>query len=174
MGSPAFPDGLCDISIAGDPLALPHREVARPEHPATVGDFAALVRRLAAQPGRWAHLVRYDALSRGYARLATGPGYEVWLLCWLPGQGTGRHGHGRSSGVFTVVSGELTERRRGGAALRPGTLRVSAPGTPHEVVNASLEPAVSIHAYFPGLTEMPRMQDSDADEHRGAALSVAD
>ena len=29
-----------------------------------------------------------------------------------------------------------------------------APGYLHEVVNTSLEPAVSLHVYFPGLTEM--------------------
>ena len=29
-----------------------------------------------------------------------------------------------------------------------------APGYLHEVVNDSLEPAVSVHVYFPGLTEM--------------------
>jgi hypothetical protein len=32
---------------------------------------------------------------------------------------------------------------------------VFAPGYAHEVVNDALEPAVSLHVYFPGLTEMP-------------------
>lgn len=30
-----------------------------------------------------------------------------------------------------------------------------APGYVHEVVNDTLEPAISLHVYFPGLTEMP-------------------
>ena len=38
--------------------------------------------------------------------------------------------------------------------LTPGSLRVLGPGRTHEVVNASFEPAVSLHVYFPGLTQM--------------------
>lgn len=30
-----------------------------------------------------------------------------------------------------------------------------APGYVHEVVNDTLEPAISLHVYYPGLTEMP-------------------
>ncbi|WP_308014051.1 cysteine dioxygenase [Streptantibioticus parmotrematis] len=150
---------LSDISIAGDPLALPHLLPPVPRHPATVAEFAGLARSVAADRERWAPLVRYDATTRWYARLATGPGYEVWLLSWVPGQGTGPHDHGDSSGVLTVLAGELTERSitPGGErrdTLRPGAVRVAAPGHVHEVVNDSLEPAVSLHVYFPGLTEM--------------------
>ncbi|WP_354640847.1 cysteine dioxygenase [Kitasatospora camelliae] len=153
-------DGLSDVSIAGDPLAFPH--LARtdlPAHPTTVAGYARLVREIAADRARWEPLVRYDALTRWYARLETGPGYEVWLLSWLPGQGTGFHDHGQASGVMTVVSGELAERSLTGAGedhrpLRPGGQRVLSAGYLHEVVNASLEPAVSIHLYTPGLVEM--------------------
>ncbi|MFI9269111.1 cysteine dioxygenase [Kitasatospora sp. NPDC052896] len=173
---PARPwsDGLSDVSIAGDPLAFPH--LARtdlPGHPTTVAGYARLVREIAADRARWEPLVRYDALTRWYARLETGPGYEVWLLSWLPGQSSGLHDHGASSGVLTVVQGELVERSlvppshpevagvAGVAArvertrtLRPGGRRVFSAGYLHEVVNAALEPAVSIHVYTPGLTEM--------------------
>ncbi|MEY9949272.1 cysteine dioxygenase family protein [Kitasatospora sp. GAS1066B] len=157
---PGWADGLSDVSIAGDPLAFPH--LARtdlPRHPGTVADHARLVREIAADRDRWAPLVRYDALTRWYARLETGPGYEVWLLSWLPGQSSGLHDHGDSSGVLTVVQGELVERALtpGGETtrtLRPGGRRVFSPGYLHEVVNATLEPAVSIHLYSPGLTEM--------------------
>lgn len=150
---------LCDISVAGDPLAFPHLLPPVPAHPATVAEFAGLARAVAADRAAWEPLVRYDTLSRWYARLATGPGYEVWLLSWLPGQGSGRHDHGPSSGVLTVLQGSLTERAsgRGGPAerrLATGTQRVFVPGYAHEVVNDTLEPAVSLHVYFPGLTEM--------------------
>ncbi|MDH6580061.1 cysteine dioxygenase family protein [Kitasatospora sp. MAP5-34] len=156
----AWTDGLSDVSIAGDPLAFPH--LARtdlPQHPTTVAGYARLVREIAADTARWAPLVRYDALTRWYSRLETGPGYEVWLLSWLPGQSSGFHDHGRSSGVMTVVQGELVERSltRAGEdsrALLPGGQRVFASGYLHEVVNAALEPAVSIHLYSPGLVEM--------------------
>jgi quercetin dioxygenase-like cupin family protein len=158
----AWTDGLSDVSIAGDPLAFPHlSRTDLPEHPTTVAGYARLVREIAADRDRWAPLVGYDALTRWYARLETGPGYEVWLLSWLPGQSSGFHDHGRSSGVMTVVQGELTERSltrsgEGTRVLSPGSRRVFSAGYLHEVVNAAMEPAVSIHLYTPGLVEMNR------------------
>ncbi|MCX4664219.1 cupin domain-containing protein [Streptomyces sp. SID4919] len=145
-----------DLQIAGDILEVPHLLQPAREHPATVAEFAGLARTIAADRAAWAHLVRYDATSRWYHRLRTGPGYEVWLLSWVPGQDSGRHDHGGSSGVLTVLDGELTERTRDTErVLRPGAQRVFAPGYVHEVANDALEPAVSLHVYFPGLTEMP-------------------
>ncbi|GGR88662.1 cysteine dioxygenase [Streptomyces humidus] len=162
-----------DLQIAGDILEVPHLLQAPREHPATVAEFVGLARSVAADRAQWEHLVRYDATSRWYHLLRTGPGYEVWLLSWVPGQGSGPHDHGSSSGVFTVLDGELTERsERGERVLRAGTVgvhplegsrewgRVFAPGYVHEVVNDTLEPAVSLHVYFPGLTEMPMRPQS--------------
>jgi hypothetical protein len=166
-----------DVSIAGDPLALPHLLPPVPQHPSTVAEFAGLARTIAADRALWAPQVSYDATSRWYARLRTGPGYEVWLLSWLPGQSSGLHDHGPSSGVLTVLRGTLRERGvsgagRGGSGagrtdtrgdgpgreisrtLAEGAQRAFAPGYVHEVVNDTLEPAVSLHVYFPGLTEM--------------------
>ncbi|TLQ45556.1 cysteine dioxygenase [Streptomyces marianii] len=145
-----------DLQIAGDILEVPHLLQPAKEHPSTVAEFAGLARSIAEDRTRWAPLVRYDATTRWYHRLRTGPGYEVWLLSWVPGQGSGLHDHGPSSGVLTVLEGELTERTaRADRALTAGAQRVFAPGYVHEVVNDSLEPAVSLHVYFPGLTEMP-------------------
>ncbi|WP_335938444.1 cysteine dioxygenase [Streptomyces sp. PTD5-9] len=145
-----------DLQIAGDLLEVQHLLQPAREHPATVAEFAGLARGIAADRARWAPLVRYDATTRWYHRLHTGPGYEVWLLSWLPGQGSGRHDHGPSSGLLTVLEGRLTEHTaRASRALDPGAQRVFAPGYVHEVLNDSLEPAVSLHVYYPGLTEMP-------------------
>lgn len=145
-----------DLQIAGDLLEVLHLLQPAREHPATVAEFAGLARAIADDPSQWADLVQYDATSRWYHRLRTGPGYEVWLLSWVPGQGSGLHGHGSSSGVLTVLAGELTERtEKADRTLGAGAQRVFAPGYVHEVVNDSLEPAVSLHVYFPGLTEMP-------------------
>ncbi|MFF4384969.1 cysteine dioxygenase [Kitasatospora sp. NPDC001547] len=176
--TPRWADGLSDVSIAGDPLAFPH--LARtdlPAHPTTVAGYARLVREIAADRDRWEPLVRYDALTRWYARLETGPGYEVWLLSWLPGQGSGFHDHGESSGVMSVVRGELIERSLthagdGARVLRPGGQRVFSSGYLHEVVNGALEPAVSIHLYAPGLTEMnqygaPAVPEQHPEQHPG-------
>jgi hypothetical protein len=164
----AYGPAVSDVAIAGDPLALPHLLPPVPQHPATVAEFAGLARAVAADRAQWEPLVRYDATSRWYARLRTGPGYELWLLSWLPGQGSGLHDHGASSGVLTVLTGSLRERSRGAAGetvrvLAPGAQRAFAPGYVHEVVNDSLEPAVSLHVYFPGLTAMtPHNCDSPA------------
>ncbi|MEU1472344.1 cysteine dioxygenase family protein [Streptomyces sp. NPDC005761] len=145
-----------DLQIAGDLLEVQHLLRPAPEHPATVAEFVGLARTIANDRSQWAPLVRYDTTTRWYHRLRTGPGYEVWLLSWVPGQGSGLHDHGPSSGVLTVLDGELTERTdRGQRTLDAGAQRVFAPGYIHEVVNDSLEPAVSLHVYYPGLTDMP-------------------
>ncbi|HEY8982496.1 MAG TPA: cysteine dioxygenase family protein [Streptomyces sp.] len=145
-----------DLQIAGDILEVLHLLQPPREHPSTVAEFVGLARDIAADRSQWEHLVRYDATSRWYHRLRTGPGYEVWLLSWLPGQGTGLHDHGPSSGVMTVLDGTLTERtERGVRKLSGGAQRVFAPGYAHDVVNDTWEPAVSLHVYYPGLTEMP-------------------
>ena len=145
-----------DLQIAGDLLEVQHLLRPAREHPSTVAEFVGLARSIAADRSQWAHLVRYDATTRWYHRLRTGPGYEIWLLSWVPGQGSGLHDHGPSSGVLTVLDGELTERTdRGRLTLDAGSQRVFAPGYVHEVANDSLEPAVSLHVYYPGLTDMP-------------------
>ncbi|WP_327259177.1 MULTISPECIES: cysteine dioxygenase [unclassified Streptomyces] len=157
-----------DLQIAGDILEVQHLLQPAREHPSTVAEFVGLARAIAADRAQWAPLVRYDTTSRWYHRLRTVPqalgsaagqtplGYEVWLLSWVPGQGSGRHDHGPSSGVLTVLDGRLTEHtERGTRTLAPGAQRVFAPGYVHEVVNDSIEPAVSLHIYYPGLTEMP-------------------
>ncbi|MEU3820801.1 cysteine dioxygenase family protein [Streptomyces sp. NPDC030392] len=165
-----------DLQIAGDILAVQHLLQPAKEHPTTVAEFAGLARSIAADRALWAPLVSYDATTRWYHRLRTGPGYEVWLLSWLPGQGTGAHDHGGSTGYFTVLEGELTERTEqgvrtltGGARNASGAVsgRVVTPGRVHELVNDSLEPAVSLHLYFPGLTDMP-MHGSAKVVHRFA------
>lgn len=153
-----------DLQIAGDILAVQHLLQPAREHPATVAEFAGLARSIAADRAQWEHLVAYDATTRWYHRLRTGPGYEVWLLSWVPGQGSGMHDHGLSSGVLTVLDGELTERAgRAQRTLGAGSQRVFAPGYVHEVTNDSLEAAVSLHVYFPGLTEMP-MRPAQSDQ----------
>ncbi|MEU5720025.1 cysteine dioxygenase family protein [Streptomyces sp. NPDC020403] len=158
-----------DLQIAGDILEVQHLLQPPRPHPSTVAEFAGLARTIAADRARWAPLVRYDTTTRWYHRLETLPpapgsgpagqtpaGYEVWLLSWVPGQGSGLHDHGPSSGVLTVLEGRLTEHTgRGTHALDAGSQRVFAPGYVHEVVNRSLEPAVSLHIYHPGLTDMP-------------------
>ena len=138
---------------------------------------AGLAAALAAAAPRWQHLVEYRPASRWthlfpfdeavpvldpslHADLA---GAQVWLLSWLPDQGTPLHDHGTSAGAFTVVRGTLIERvvtaGRNGvsevtAELTAGRVRHFGPHYVHQVVNTQAEPAVSVHVYTPGLAWM--------------------
>ncbi|WP_260739364.1 rhodanese-like domain-containing protein [Tunturiibacter lichenicola] len=105
----------------------------------------------------WIDRVRLRAEGRWYERLYYGPDYDIWVISWLPGQSTGFHDHGESSGAFVVVTGALEEHRPAeGAALAvpPGKSRAFGPDYAHDVRNVSLAPAISIHAYSPPLSEM--------------------
>ena len=69
--------------------------------------------------------------------------------------------------MFTVVQGCLRERTapRGrpdpvGAALPQGAARAFGPWYIHDVANDTLQPAVSVHAYWPPLTTMHRFDVS--------------
>jgi hypothetical protein len=132
--------------------------------PLTPGRLSALARAASAD-GAWRELVRYSASGRWYQRMEAAESHEMWLLSWLPGQGTGFHDHLGSAGVVAVVRGELTERTpRPGSAVTAervvgaGELRSFGPRHVHDVVNASSDPAVSIHAYSPPLAGMRRYQ----------------
>lgn len=138
-------------------------------------DHLAIATRHAA-PDSWPVAPRFDAAERWYQRIAVAPGYEVWLLTWLPGQGTDLHDHGGSAGAFQVVAGTLTEdvvaeRPPRPRALGPGgdgpvriTARELGEGAGrrfgsrhiHRITNRASRPAISIHVYGPALTSMTR------------------
>lgn len=114
---------------------------------------------------RWTHLLPTDAAADVldpslHAELA---GAQVWLLSWLPEQGTPLHDHGTSAGAFAVVRGTLSERvvaaardgvRESADQLTPGRVRHFGPHYVHQVTNAGTAPAVSVHVYTPGLSWM--------------------
>ncbi|MGH3939433.1 MAG: cysteine dioxygenase [Pseudonocardiaceae bacterium] len=130
------------------------------------GGPTSLARNLAAHPERWRPLVDYRSDTRWYRLLERTGQHEVWLLSWLPGQGTDLHDHGPASGAFAVAAGTLTERvvatKRGRApvevtrSLDVGQSRVFGPHYIHQVSNTGTVPAVSVHIYTPGLTVMNR------------------
>jgi predicted metal-dependent enzyme (double-stranded beta helix superfamily) len=142
-------------------------------------DHLAIAARYAATADQWPVAPRFNPIDRWYHRLAEEPEYEVWLLTWLPGQGTDLHDHGGSAGAFHVLTGSLTEdtvipgtpsrsiadgpaagagsparitaRELGeGAGRRFGTRHI------HRITNRSTRPAISIHVYGPALTTMTR------------------
>ena len=122
-------------------------------------DLLALARRCAAD---LTQTPRFDPIQRWYARLAVTDDHEVWLLTWLPGQGTDLHDHGGSAGAFTVVAGEVEEHIVGidGSLTRAGYHATEGhafgPHHVHRIVNTSNRPAVTVHAYGPALRTMTR------------------
>ena len=111
---------------------------------------------LFASSDEWIDKVRLRAERRWYERLYHGSDYDIWVISWLPGQSTGFHDHGASSGAFFVASGILEEHRPGerSRVIHPGKPCAFGPGYTHDVLNVSLAPAISIHAYSPPLDEM--------------------
>jgi predicted metal-dependent enzyme (double-stranded beta helix superfamily) len=112
--------------------------------------------------GRYPY-VQYDAQNRWHQRLYRDPRLDIWLISWLPSQGTQLHDHGGSAGAFAVLSGQLNEAvyRRDPASgslteyeRTAGTAIGFGPRYVHDVRNLSDEPAVSVHAYSPPLTSM--------------------
>jgi len=92
-------------------LTVPDADIAR------WGSPASLAMGLAAHPERWWRLLDYRTDTRWYRLLERTEQHEVWLLSWLPGQGTDLHDHGPASGAFAIAAGTLTERV---VAAKPG------------------------------------------------------
>ncbi|XVV13146.1 cysteine dioxygenase [Actinoplanes sp. CA-131856] len=129
-------------------------------------DHLAIATRFAAAPEQWPVAPRFNPVDRWYQRLHVTGDYEVWLLTWLPGQGTDLHDHGGSAGAFHVFGGTLTEETVSVAAGRPPriTSRELGEGAGrrfgthhiHRMTNRSSRPAISVHVYGPALTTMTR------------------
>jgi Cysteine dioxygenase type I len=141
-------------------------------NPAELLDY---VRFVADEVAAGRYPIEYDEAQRWHQRIYRDRRVDVWLISWLPSQGTQLHDHGGSAGAFTVLSGELAEAiyrpsvppRSGRVASAPDSApalleqrRMSGSGVGfgaqyvHDVRNLSEEPAVSVHAYSPPLTSM--------------------
>jgi hypothetical protein len=118
----------------------------------TPEELANIVSQFVLSDG-WMERVRLRTDHRWYERLYQGPDHDIWVISWLPGQSTGFHDHGESSGAFIVATGILEEHRPGDQtlALHPGQRRAFGPDYAHDVRNVSLAPAISIHSYSPPL-----------------------
>jgi rhodanese-related sulfurtransferase/mannose-6-phosphate isomerase-like protein (cupin superfamily) len=121
----------------------------------TPEELADIVSLFASSDG-WVDRVRLRTEHRWYERLYQGPDHDIWVISWLPGQSTGFHDHGESSGAFVVATGILEEHRAGERTrvIHPGEPRAFGSDYAHDVRNVSLAPAISIHAYSPPLYEM--------------------
>jgi predicted metal-dependent enzyme (double-stranded beta helix superfamily) len=143
-------------------------------------ELIAVVRRLAAQPERWAHLVEHDPERRVYEELLRNDELAVWLICWMDDHDTGFHDHDLSSGAVAVVEGEVAEDRLvlGGAPVTRRFARGEAfdfsASDIHRVRHAGSAPAVTIHAYSPPLWRMGSYEILPGGELRRHALSYAE
>ncbi|SDC61410.1 cysteine dioxygenase [Actinokineospora iranica] len=101
--------------------------------------------------------VRFSSPRRWWTRLALTAEIELWLLSWLPGQGTAPHDHGGASGAFTVLLGALAETYRYPSGPIRNQLHTTGAslgfgqGRAHQVQNLSATRAASVHAYSPPL-----------------------
>src|SRR3954468_6079683 len=126
-----------------------------------MAELCTVVRSVAAQREAWREPLVFDPLGRWSRLLYADDQYDVWILTWLPGQGTDLHDHDTSAGAFTVLRGSLVEARpnsRGRLVpevLPMGFTRWVAPFAVHQVVNVEAKtPAISVHAYSPPLRSM--------------------
>jgi hypothetical protein len=131
-------------------------------------ELSRIAAGLIGEPWLWWPHVRYRAPDRFYTRVASNDSFEAWLLTWLPGQSTGLHDHGGSSGAFVVVKGVLTETtvspQGAHEVVRDHThprVRTFGEAHVHDVANRGRIPAISLHVYAPALTTMRRYERVD-------------
>jgi hypothetical protein len=151
------------------------RSADRPVEPAQLLEFTRFFAdevRCGLYP--WATAsVGLDVDERWHQRIYRDPRIDIWLISWLPTQGTLLHDHGGSCGAFTVLSGTLTESVPCGYA--DGRLQIRDDERPagsavnfgrhyiHDVHNTAAEPAISVHAYSPPLSAMTFYDVSGGD-----------
>jgi predicted metal-dependent enzyme (double-stranded beta helix superfamily) len=130
-------------------------------------DHLEVARHYARNVHLWNVQPQFDVANRWYACLAEDTDTQIWLLTWLPGQGTDLHDHGGSAGAFVIVSGALTEETattgRYGTdvhtdVVAAGHGRRFATNHVHRMTNTFRSPAISVHVYGPSLATMNRYE----------------
>jgi Cysteine dioxygenase type I len=134
----------------------------------TTQELVGVSQSVADRRDLWEPLVIADGGRRRYRLLFEDDRIDVWVLCWMPGQGTGFHDHDVSSVGIAVASGMVVERQMllpSGATrleLHPGDTRQGPPGYIHSAGWGAGEPAVSIHSYSPPLLQVGQYKVNDA------------
>lgn len=124
----------------------------------TVGRLAGLIAEVAASPGRWWHLVRFDGVP---VRLEDG----VWLSAWPPG-----HRAAPGADVLIVLAGELTAGPR---AVRAGRVHVRGGGRPWDLTNPGPGYAITLHATISAGDRPDHAQDAETGEDGGHRVGSA-
>ncbi len=128
--------------------------------PLTLEQLDNLVKNITSQPEIWEPLVVADPSRRRYRLLFEDDRIDVWVLSWMPGQGTGFHDHDVSGVALICAQGCIVEKQMllpSGATrieMNAGYSRTGGAGYIHSVAWCEGSPAVSIHAYSPPLLKV--------------------
>ncbi len=160
--------------LLAEPEPEPAGDRDAPLAPEQLERFAAV---LAADPGRWRHLVRHERDVRVYEQIFCDERVSAWLICWSDRQDTGFHDHDESAGGIAVIAGRVCEERL--AVGSPPLARTLSAGecfnvpasAIHRVVHAGAEPAITIHAYSPPLARMGAYRIGPGGELEREAIS---
>ena len=128
----------------------------------TTPQLRELIQQIVDTPQLWKPLVVIDSERRRYRLLYEDDRIDIWVLSWMPGQGTGFHDHDLSGVSLVCAQGMIVEKQmrlpEGSTRIEmePGqTPREGGPGYIHSVAFGSGDPvAVSIHAYSPCLVRV--------------------
>jgi cysteine dioxygenase len=116
------------------------------------------------KPQDCAEHVLFDEASYARNLLHTGPGCQVLVLCWLPGQRSKIHDHRGSGCGVLVLEGTATEilyTRGSDGMLMPGETNTLQTGDVcgswdadiHEIANNGSGNLITLHVYAPPLLE---------------------
>lgn len=122
-------------------------------------DHAQLLGRMSHPYAQTVDTRGLDVAESRWLPLEADDDLDLWLISWPPDARTGWHDHGGADGAFTVLDGALSEATWDGRSavvhpLRQGMSRAVGGNRVHDLVNTSGAPALSLHAYSPGLSTM--------------------
>ena len=122
--------------------------------------LSQLVSSIGEQTELWQPLVVTDPSRRRYRLLYEDDRIDIWVLSWMPGQGTGFHDHDHSEVALICVQGAVVERQMllpsgvSRVKMSGGHCRTGGAGYIHAVDHDLGEPAVTLHAYSPPLAHV--------------------
>ncbi|MEO6867037.1 MAG: cysteine dioxygenase family protein [Gaiellales bacterium] len=155
--APAVPERLIDESPPPADLAARCRQLIPHDGELNVDELEQLVLDIREDSTLWEPLILVDPSLRRYRLLYEDDRLDVWVLSWMPGQGTGFHDHDLSGVGLVSAQGSVIEKQMllpEGATeieMTPGVSRQGPAGYIHSVAHHSGEPAITIHAYSPKL-----------------------
>jgi predicted metal-dependent enzyme (double-stranded beta helix superfamily) len=135
--------------------------------PLTTAQLADLSAAIAEREEIWRPMVVSDPERRRYRMLFEDERLDVWVIMWMPGQGTGYHDHAVSGVGVAGAEGMAIEKQmtlpygHTEVEIRPGVRREGPAGYIHSVAHGEGAPAITIHSYSPPLMEVGQYRVDD-------------